>query len=62
LHRDDGPAVELANGDKEWWLHDRLYSTAEAWAAAVLKMHHKPHDDASVQDYLRIILTKNDLI
>jgi hypothetical protein len=23
LHRDDGPAVEWANGDKEWWLNGK---------------------------------------
>ena len=22
LHRDDGPAIEYANGYKEWWLND----------------------------------------
>ena len=21
LHREDGPAIEWANGDKEWWLN-----------------------------------------
>ena len=25
LHREDGPAVEWINGDKEWWINDRLY-------------------------------------
>ena len=24
LHRTDGPAVEWADGDKEWWLDDKL--------------------------------------
>lgn len=24
LHRDDGPAVEYDDGDKEWWLHGDL--------------------------------------
>jgi hypothetical protein len=28
----------------------------------VLKMHSKPHDDAMVEDYLRTILTQDDLI
>src|SRR3990167_8892773 len=23
LHRRDGPAIEWANGDKEWWLNDQ---------------------------------------
>ena len=25
LHRENGPAVEYANGDKYWFLNDRLY-------------------------------------
>ena len=25
LHREDGPAVENANGDKEWWVNDELH-------------------------------------
>jgi hypothetical protein len=27
FHRTDGPAVEYANGDKEWWLNDKLHRT-----------------------------------
>jgi len=25
LHREDGPAIEGANGGKEWWLHGGLH-------------------------------------
>ena len=25
LHREDGPAVELANGIKEYWLHGKYW-------------------------------------
>ena len=25
LHREDGPAIELANGDKFWYLNDKLH-------------------------------------
>ena len=25
LHRKDGPAVEYADGDKEWYIHDNLH-------------------------------------
>ena len=25
LHREDGPAVELAKGSKAWWLNDKLH-------------------------------------
>ena len=26
-HRTDGPAIEWANGDKEWYLNDKLHRT-----------------------------------
>tara|TARA_R100001510_G_C7603984_1_gene169711 strand:- start:359 stop:673 length:315 start_codon:yes stop_codon:yes gene_type:complete len=25
LHRENGPAIERANGTKEWYLHDKLH-------------------------------------
>ena len=25
LHREDGPAIELANGDKSWWINDKRH-------------------------------------
>ena len=28
LHREDGPAVERADGDKEWWLNGQLVVVA----------------------------------
>ena len=28
-HRLDGPAVELANGSKEWWLNGKEYTEEE---------------------------------
>jgi hypothetical protein len=27
LHRDDGPAIEHADGYKEWWLNGKLHRT-----------------------------------
>jgi|TARA_Y100000296_G_C4945792_1_gene143745 hypothetical protein len=30
LHREDGPAVEYAHGEKEWWLHGKKL-TEEEW-------------------------------
>lgn len=62
LHREDGPAVESASGARAWWLHGKHYATAEAWAQAVLEMRNKPHDAEAVQKYVRMILTKDDLI
>jgi hypothetical protein len=61
-HREDGPANEYADGIKEWYLKDSHYRDANAWARDVLKLHNKPHDDADVNDYLRVILMKDDLI
>ena len=29
LHREDGPAVEWPNGNKEWWLNDKPYTLEE---------------------------------
>jgi hypothetical protein len=62
LHREDGPAVDYVDGNKQWYLHGKHYNDANEWAQAVLKMHNKPHDAAAVEDYLRRILTKDDLI
>ena len=25
LHREDGPAIEYADGDKEWWINGKLH-------------------------------------
>jgi len=64
MHREDGPAIEWAANDlkDEWWLNDVQYENVAAWAEAVLKMHNEPHDDAAVQKYVRMILTKDDLL
>ena len=63
-HREDGPAVELANGDKQWWVNDIWYDTPSDWAEAVLKLHNKPHDQKSIDRFLKPILSKglNDLL
>ena len=61
-HREDGPALEYEDGDKQWWLHGSKYADANAWAQAVLKMHHKPHDADAIERFLRDILTREDLI
>jgi hypothetical protein len=29
LHREDGPAIEWSDGDKEWCLNNKIYSEAE---------------------------------
>lgn len=62
LHREDGPAIEYEDGYKSWWLHGKKYADANAWAQAVLKMHNKPHAADDVQRFLRVILTKEDLL
>jgi hypothetical protein len=61
-HREDGAAVELASGHKYWYLHDKFYADADAWAQALLKMRNEPHDEESVQKFVRMILTKDDLL
>jgi hypothetical protein len=37
LHREDGPAVELANGNKEWYLQDKKYTEEDYWRILKLK-------------------------
>ena len=64
LHRVDGPAIELANGDKEWFVNGKRYDTPSDWAEAVLKLHNKPHDQKSIDRFLKLIFSKglNDLL
>jgi hypothetical protein len=38
LHREDGPAVECANGDKEWWIRHIQYSEENYWRVVKLKV------------------------
>jgi hypothetical protein len=45
-----------------WWLNDRPYATAEAWAVAILKMHNKPATAEDAQRLLRVVLMKDDLL
>lgn len=59
LHREDGPAVEWVNGHKAWYLNGKKFSKPEKWAANVLVMHGKPHDDESVDEFLKQILKKD---
>ena len=64
LHREDGPAVELANGTKWWYVNSKRYDTPSDWAEAVLKLHNKPHDQKSIDRFLKSIYSKglNDLL
>jgi len=32
-HREDGPAVEMKNGYKEWWLYGEKFSEKDYWKA-----------------------------
>ena len=32
LHREDGPAVEFQDGDKQWWLNNKSYRGLDEWA------------------------------
>ena len=63
-HRVDGPAVENANGNKWWCVNDKRYDTPSDWAEAVLKLHNKPHDQKSIDRFLKSIYSKglNDLL
>ncbi len=61
-HREDGPAFTDAHGDRQWWFQGKDYHDAEKWAEAVLKSRNEPHDGHSVNDFLRRVLCKEDLI
>ena len=58
-HREDGPAIERANGEKFWWLHGILYYTPETWAEDLLKERNQPHDAAAIDAFLKTILKKD---
>ena len=62
-HREDGPAIEYADGIKEWFVNSKRYGTPSDWAEAVLKLHNKPHDQKSIDRFLKLIFSKglNDL-
>lgn len=61
-HRDNGAAIEYANGNKAWYLNGEHYADVNQWAQAALKMHNKPHAADDAERFLRVILTKEDLL
>ena len=61
-HREDGPAFTDERGNRKWWFQGKNYHDAEKWAEAVLKSRNEPHDRYSVNDFLRRVLCKEDLI
>jgi hypothetical protein len=61
-HREDGPAFTDERGNRKWWFQGERYHDAEKWAEAVLKSRNEPHDGHSVNDFLRDVLMKDDLI
>lgn len=38
LHREDGPAVELADGTKEWWLDGKKVDQLVFWVTTKERM------------------------
>lgn len=58
LHREDGPAVEWAHGQKDWYLHDQRYVEVERWARAVLLMQRRDCSDATIDAFLKQVLQK----
>jgi len=44
LHREDGPAIEWADGSKEWWINEKLHredGPAIEWADGTKRMVDK---------------------
>ncbi|HEV2946792.1 MAG TPA: hypothetical protein VGX70_05415 [Gemmataceae bacterium] len=50
LHRDDGPAVEYADGRAEWWRNDRRLKPEEI--RAIMKKNHDQAAEAFVRDWI----------
>jgi len=59
LHREDGPAIERASGNESWYLKGIYYPGPEEWAEEVLILHNKPHDEESIEEFLRDIYAKH---
>ena len=47
-HREDGPAVEGANGAKFWYIHGKKYETEEEWEVALYELKAKEIKDLIV--------------
>jgi hypothetical protein len=45
LHREDGPAIECSNGDKDWFLNGKWYTEKEYWKIINLKNKSKVIND-----------------
>jgi hypothetical protein len=41
LHRQDGPAIERANGYREWWLNGKKFKNCERFLKALEKIVSK---------------------
>jgi hypothetical protein len=61
LHRDDGPAVEYADGDEEWWQHGELHR--DDGPAVVNSSYYTAwvqHDELHRDDGPAVIYTNGD--
>src|SRR5579859_6911180 len=63
LHREDGPAVELPNGDKSWYFNDQLHredGPAQAWSdGAKYWWYHGKYINSSSQKEFERLIKKN---
>ena len=41
LHREDGPAIEWADGSKKWFLHGMSYPTSSSYWLALIQLWEK---------------------
>lgn len=57
-HREDGPAMEYANGTKWWYINGKQYKDAQQWAKAVLQSRNERSNPEAVKEFLRIMLQK----
>ena len=59
-HREDGPAIEFADGYKEWWINDKLHredgpAIETANGTKAWYYHGKYIDCKDNQEFLRMI-------
>jgi len=62
LHREDGPAIERRNGDKEWWIHGKCHrEDGPACEYAFGKFYFLNDQEFSEQDYWKEIERRKSL-
>lgn len=54
LHRSGGPAIELANGEKQWWIDGKHITSEKGDSARKPKGRHNNHTKNIGKTHIRI--------